>query len=93
METAASFEVRNAPSSYPTICDIRVARQQPVFMLCLLDFLKAIYRFTRPSTRRDLGADREDSVVTKLAAALSILAVGGGLARRLPGRLPRRTRG
>jgi quercetin dioxygenase-like cupin family protein len=81
--------------------DIKVARQRSRALPAGFNgmsaglFLKAIYRFTRPSTRRDPGAsaEREENMVTKLAALLSVLAVGGGLSTAVAQQAPTENKG
>jgi hypothetical protein len=46
-----------------------------------------------PSIRRDLSAEREDDMMTKLVAALSILVLGGGLSTALAQQAPTENKG
>ena len=41
METAASFEVRNAPSSYPTVSDLGIAGHRPTILIYTIQFPRA----------------------------------------------------
>jgi quercetin dioxygenase-like cupin family protein len=91
----SAFEPKRSMGSPPDAIENMTSHLllEGMTMVCLLNFLDAMYRFMRPSIRRGLGAGREDNMVTRISVALAILVVSGGLSTAVAQQAPTENKG